>query len=107
MADSRGFHSSGGDGRAQTLAGLILSQTDGGRDIVERMVDFMYGRVEGCRVSDSLSAAKELMDRAWGRPSAASPVAAEDASEGAEDAADTLRQMIMAALSAETERGEP
>ena len=98
------------DDAAPSLPDLIFSQTDGGREIVARMVDFMYGRVEGARAADQLSAAKELMDRAWGKPPpAASPSApnAEDAESGrTEYAADRLREMIAAALAADAERSE-
>lgn len=100
----------GGAAGATPLPDLIFSQTDGGREIVARMVDFMYGRVEGARAADQLSAAKELMDRAWGKPpAAASPSApnAEDAESGrTEYAADKLREMIAAALAADAERSE-
>jgi len=107
MADSN-ENRSGRDKRgAAALPDLIFSQTDGGRDIVARMVELMRGGVDGARPADQLSAAKELMDRAWGRPPAASAPSAEDDENGrAEDAADRLREMIAAALAADAERSD-
>lgn len=109
MADSN-ENQDGRNGRGATaLPDLIFSQTDGGRDIVARMVELMRGGVDGARPADQLSAAKELMDRAWGRPPAAAsaPSGAEDDENGrAEDAADRLREMIAAALAADAERSD-
>lgn len=95
---------------AASLPDLIFRQTGGGAEIVARMVELMHGRVEGSRAADQLAAAKELMDRAWGRPPAAAPSApnAEDDAESGrtEYAADRLREMIAAALAADAERSE-
>ena len=108
MADSNENRNGRGERGAGALPDLIFSQTDGGRDIVARMVDFMYGHVDGARPADQLSAAKELMDRAWGRPPAApsAPSAEDDENGRAEDAADRLREMIAAALAADAERSD-
>ena len=98
------------DRAAPSLPDMIFSQTDGGEAIVARMVEFMRGHVEGSRPADQLAAAKELMDRAWGRPPAASPAAPSSDGDGengrTEYAADRLREMIAAALAADAERSE-
>ena len=88
-----------------SLPRMIFAHTDGGEDIVARMVDFMRGDVEGARPADQLAAARELMDRAWGKP-AASPSPSATDSDGAEDAGDDraarkLSEMIAAALAAD------
>ena len=108
MADSNENRGGRGERGAGALPDLIFSQTDGGRDIVARMVELMRGGVDGARPADQLSAAKELMDRAWGRPPAAAsaPSAEDDENGRAEDAADRLREMIAAALAADAERSD-
>ena len=88
-----------------SLPRMIFAHTDGGEDIVARMVDFMRGDVDGARPADQLAAARELMDRAWGKPAASPTTAATDA-DGAEDAGDDraarkLSEMITAALAAD------
>lgn len=95
---------------AAALPDLIFSQTDGGRDIVARMVELMRGQVDGARAADQLAAARELMDRAWGKPpsSLSAPSGDDDDAENgrAEDAARRLREMIAAALAADAERSD-
>ena len=94
---------------AAALPDLIFSQTDGGKDIVARMVELMRGQVDGARAADQLAAARELMDRAWGKPppSPSAPGGDYDAENGrAEDAARRLREMIAAALAADAERSD-
>ena len=88
-----------------SLPRMIFAHTGGGEDIVARMVDFMRGDVEGALPADQLAAARELMDRAWGKP-AASPATASPDADGAEDAGDDhaarkLSEMITAALAAD------
>ena len=86
---------------------MIFAHTDGGEEIVARMVDFMHGRVEGARAADQLAAARELMDRAWGKPASAAPAPGtdDDADAQADDSADRLMEMIAAALAADGDGG--
>ena len=96
----------GGEMMAPSLSGMIFAHTDGGEEIVARMVDFMHGRVEGARAADQLAAARELMDRAWGKPASASPApGTDDADAQADDSADRLTEMIAAALAADGDGG--
>lgn len=95
----------GGETDAPPLPRMIFARTGGGEDIVAWMVDFMLGRVEGARPADQLAAARELMDRAWGKPapSSAPPSGdADKADDGNDDyAARKLSEMITAALAAD------
>ena len=98
----------GGEMTAPSLSGMIFAHTDGGEEIVARMVDFMHGRVEGARAADQLAAARELMDRAWGKPASAAPAPGRDDADGdaqADDSADRLMEMIAAALAADGDGG--
>ena len=95
----------GGEVMAPSLSGMIFAHTDGGEEIVARMVDFMHGRVEGARAADQLAAARELMDRAWGKPASAAPAPGTDADAQADDSADRLMEMIAAALAADGDGG--
>ena len=93
----------GGDTPTPSLSGMIFAHTGGGEEIVARMVEFMHGRVEGARAADQLAAARELMDRAWGKPASAAPAPGTDDADAsqADDSADRLAEMIAAALAAD------
>ena len=97
----------GGERATASLSEMIFAHTDGGEEIVARMVDFMHGRVEGARAADQLAAARELMDRAWGKPASAAPAPGHDGADAdqADDSADRLMEMIAAALAADGEGG--
>ena len=97
-----------GERGATALPDLIFNQTDGGKDIVARMVELMRGQVDGARAADQLAAARELMDRAWGKPppSPSAPSGDDAENNRAEDAARRLREMIAAALAADAERSD-
>ena len=95
----------GGEMTTPSLSGMIFAHTDGGEEIVARMVDFMHGRVEGARAADQLAAARELMDRAWGKPASAAPAPGADDDAQADDSADRLTEMIAAALAADGDGG--
>ena len=49
------------------LSRLIRARTNDGGDVCLFLIDVMYGRVEGIRIGHRVSAAKELLDRAFGR----------------------------------------
>ena len=49
------------------LASLIKLRTDGGRAMCLFLIDVVKGRVEGIHVGQRVAAAKELLDRAYGR----------------------------------------
>ena len=66
---------SSGDERAEkgwfpndpVLASLIKTRTDGGRAICLFLIDVVKGRVEGIHVGHRVAAAKELLNRGFGR----------------------------------------
>lgn len=94
---------------APSLPEMIFAHTDGGEEIVARMVEFMHGQVEGARAADQLAAARELMDRAWGKPAASAQSAMSDDTDDdrPDDAARKLSEMIAAALAADDDRSSP
>ena len=49
------------------LSRLIRARTNDGGDVCLFLIDVMYGKVEGIRIGHRVSAAKELLDRAFGR----------------------------------------
>ena len=49
------------------LSRLIRARTNDGGDVCLFLIDVMHGEVEGIRIGHRVSAAKELLDRAFGR----------------------------------------
>ena len=49
------------------LSRLIRARTNDGGDVCLFLIDVMHGKVEGIRIGHRVSAAKELLDRAFGR----------------------------------------
>ena len=49
------------------LSSLIKIRTDGGRAICLFLIDVMEGKVEGIHVGHRVAAAKELLNRAFGK----------------------------------------
>ena len=57
---------------SNTLQQLVLKETDDGLRVVRFLVDVMDADVEGVKVADRTGAARELLDRCFGRPFTAS-----------------------------------
>ena len=87
-----------------TLPELIREETDDGLLAVRFLVDLMDAQIEGAKIADRLAAARELLDRGFGKP-ATSP-AASTAPDGDSDseretaARATLAERIRRALDA-------
>ncbi len=81
----------------RTLPDLARRETDDGLKVVRFLVSVMDGDIDGLKPSDRLAAARELLDRCFGKPFAASPAAKDDAA-GANEAANLLMERIRRAL---------
>lgn len=77
-----------------TLQQLVLNETDDGLSLVRFLVDVMDAEIEGVKVADRTGAARELLDRCFGRPFTASDRSA-DLSDDADDASDLLIDRIL------------
>lgn len=54
-------------GRPKGLAKLVRQVSRDGRDPVLVLMDILHGRIKGTRIRDRLDAAKELLDRGYGK----------------------------------------
>lgn len=54
-------------GRPKGLAKLVRQVSRDGRDPVLLLMDILHGRIKGTRIRDRLDAAKELLDRGYGK----------------------------------------
>ena len=79
---------------SNTLQQLVLRETDDGLKVVRFLVDVMDAEVEGVKVADRTGAARELLDRCFGRPFTASDRSAE-ISDDADDASNMLIDRIL------------
>ena len=77
-----------------TLQQLVLEETDDGLKVVRFLVDVMDAEVEGVKVADRTGAARELLDRCFGRPFTAADHSAE-VSDDASGASDILIERIL------------
>ncbi len=77
-----------------TLQQLVLKETDDGLNLVRFLVDVMDAEIEGVKVADRTGAARELLDRCFGRPFTATDRSA-DLSEDGGDASDMLIDRIL------------
>ena len=68
-----------------SLPELIRRETDDGLLAVRFLVDLMDAQVEGAKISDRLAAARELLDRGFGKPNAATSSTMSGASGGDSD----------------------
>ena len=78
-----------------TLPDLIRRETDDGLIAVRFLVDLMDARIEGAKITDRLAAARELLDRGFGKPNAAA------ASAASGDDSDAEREAAARAMLAE------
>ena len=77
-----------------TLQQLVLEETDDGLKLVRFLVDVMDAEIEGVKVADRTGAARELLDRCFGRPFTATDHSAEF-SDDADSASDMLIDRIL------------
>lgn len=78
----------------KTLQQIILQETDGGLDLVRFFANLMKSEVESVKTSERAAAARELMDRCFGKPFTATDRSAE-VFDDAGDASDVLIDRIM------------
>lgn len=77
-----------------TLQQIVLEETDDGLRLVRFLVDVMDAEIEGVKVADRTGAARELLDRCFGRPFTATDRSA-DPSDDADNASDMLIDRIL------------
>ena len=77
-----------------TLQQIVLKETDDGLNLVRFLVDVMDAEIEGVKVADRTGAARELLDRCFGRPFTATDRSAE-ISDDADSASDMLIDRIL------------
>lgn len=80
-----------------TLPDLIRRETDDGLLAVRFLVDLMDSQIEGAKITDRLAAARELLDRGFGKP----PTATTAAATASGDDSDTDREATARAMLAE------
>ena len=85
--------------RPPSLPDLIRRETDDGLLAVRFLVDLMDARIEGAKITDRLAAARELLDRGFGKPPAATSAAAATTASG--DDSDAEREATARAMLAE------
>ena len=79
---------------SNSLQQLVLRETDDGLRLVRFLVDVMDAEIEGVKVADRAAAARELMDRCFGKPFTATDRTSE-ISDDVDDASDMLIDRIM------------
>ena len=79
---------------SNSLQQLVLRETDDGLRLVRFLVDVMDAEIEGVKVADRAAAARELMDRCFGKPFTATDRTSE-ISDDVDDASDLLIDRIM------------
>jgi len=77
-----------------TLQQIVLEETDDGLRLVRFLVDVMDAEIEGVKVADRTGAARELLDRCFGRPFTATDRSA-DLSDDADSASGMLIDRIL------------
>ena len=77
-----------------TLQQIVLEETDDGLRLVRFLVDVMDAEIEGVKVADRTGAARELLDRCFGRPFTATDRSA-DLSDDADNASGMLIDRIL------------
>ena len=79
---------------ANTLQQLVLRETDDGQRLVRFLLDVMDAEIEGVKIADRAAAARELMDRCFGKPFTATDRTSET-SDDTDDASDMLMDRIL------------
>ena len=62
-------HSGNPGGRPKGLAALVREQTKDGLDPIAFLLLVLEGKVKGVKIEHRMAAAKELLDRGFGKPS--------------------------------------
>ena len=76
------------------LQQLVLQETDDGLRPVRFLMEVMDAEVEGVKMADRIAAAREILDRCWGKPFTATHGSSEISGE-ADDASDVLVDRIL------------
>ena len=85
--------------RSVSLQELILQNTDGGATTVEFLTKMMNGGITGSKPIERLRAAKELLDRCYGKPTAGESTSpAEEPDHGLAEATAILEARINAVM---------
>ena len=79
---------------SNTLQQLVLRETDDGLKLIRFLVDVMDAEIEGVKTTDRTAAARELLDRCFGKPFTAADRTAEVSDDG-DDASNVLLDRIM------------
>ena len=89
---------------SNTLQQLVLRETDDGLRLVRFLVDVMDAEIEGVKTADRAAAARELLDRCFGKPFTSTDRSAET-SDDDDDASDMLIDRIMRVIDEVSEDG--
>ena len=76
------------------LQQLVLQESEDGLRPIRFLMDVMDAEVEGVKMADRMAAAREILDRCWGKPFTATHGSSE-ISDGADDASDALAERIL------------
>ena len=76
------------------LPDLIRRETDDGLRAVRFLVDLMDARIEGAKITDRLAAARELLDRGFGKPNAAAAATTASGDDSDAEREATARAML-------------
>ena len=76
------------------LQQLVLQETDDGLRPVRFLMDVMNAEFEGVKMADRMAAAREILDRCWGKPFTAA-CGSSEISDGADDPSDVLVERIL------------
>ena len=79
---------------SKTLQQIVLQETDDGLELVRFFADLMRSEIDGVKVSERTAAARELMDRCFGKPFTATDRSME-VFDDVGDASDVLIDRIM------------
>lgn len=79
-----------------TLPDLIRSETDDGLLAVRFLVDLMDAQIEGAKITDRLAAARELLDRGFGKPPTATTAAATASGDDSDSERETTARAMLA-----------
>ena len=82
---------------SNTLQELVLRETEDGARLVQFLIDVVDAEVEGVKFADRMSAARELLDRCYGKPFTATDRSTAISDDG-DDASDVLIDRILRSI---------
>ena len=88
-----------------TLQQLVLQETDGGLRPVRFLLEVMDAEIDGVKITDRIAAARELLDRCFGKPFTATDRTSE-ISDDADDASNMLADRIRRAIDEMSDEAE-